>query len=168
MADKFQALDPDALPSEEELVEANKLRDALQRPASGQADAGDDTELARALSAAWSPAHLGVDAHRAMVDRALANHAARRRRARVVVRASLAAGALVALAAGLVLVVGNRSPTSPSPPAAVNALVSTRSTQPLFSEPFARDGGETARVDRIAMARAADLRENEFARWGVR
>ena len=28
--------------------------------------------------------------------------------------------------------------------------------------------GETTRIDRIAMARAADLRDNEFARWGVR
>jgi hypothetical protein len=168
MADKPQVPDPDAPPSEEELVEANKLRDALHRSASAQADAGDDAELAQALSAAWSPGHLGVDAHRALVDRALASHAARRRRARVVVRASFGAGALVALAAGVVLVIGKLSPSSPSPPAAVTALVSTRSTQALFSEPFARAGGETARVDRIAMARAADLRENEFARWGVR
>ena len=44
----------------------------------------------------------------------------------------------------------------------------SRSTQALFPERFAATGGETARIDRIAMARATDLRDNEFAKWGVR
>jgi hypothetical protein len=43
-----------------------------------------------------------------------------------------------------------------------------RSTQPLFHEPFAAHGGSSARIDRIASARAADLRENMYARWDVR
>jgi hypothetical protein len=157
-------LDPDAPPSEEELAEANKLREALEDPASTHGD----VELARALSAAWSPADLHSDDQRTLVDRALARHTARRRRARVVVRASLGAGALAALAAAVALVAGNLSAPSPSTRAASVAFVPTRSTQPLFPEPFAKAGGETARVDRIAMARAADLRDNEFARWGVR
>jgi hypothetical protein len=44
----------------------------------------------------------------------------------------------------------------------------SRSTQALFPDRFAPVGGETARIDRIAVARAADLRDNEFAKWGVR
>jgi len=50
-----------------------------------------------------------------------------------------------------------------------------RSTQPLFEEPFqasaatgARASHGSARIDRIAMARASDFRENEFSRWGAR
>jgi hypothetical protein len=84
------------------------------------------------------------------------------------VRASFGAGALVALAAGVALVVGNLSESPQKMRTVGAALVSTRSTQSLFTEPFAKAGGQTARVDRIAMARAADLRENEFAKWGVR
>jgi hypothetical protein len=177
MADKPHVPDPDAPPSEEELAAANKLRDELERPAPAKVGADSDAELAQALSSAWSPRPLGPDDHSALLDRALAGHAERRRRARVVVRVSFGAGALAVLAAGFALAVGDlsRSPESASAvrvertePTAGAALVSTRSTQPLFSEPFARAGGETARVDRIAMARAADLRENEFARWGVR
>jgi hypothetical protein len=157
-------LDPDAAPSEEELAEANKLREALEDPLSTHGDA----ELARALSSAWSPGHLRPDDHGALVDRALAGRAARRRRARVVTRASFGAAALVAMAAGVAVVISNQSNPAPSTHAASVALVPTRSTQALFPEPFGMAGGETARVDRIAMARAADLRENEFARWGVR
>ena len=48
-----------------------------------------------------------------------------------------------------------------------DALARVRSTQPLFTEHFEAHGGESARIDRIAIARAADLRDNEFARWGV-
>jgi hypothetical protein len=47
-------------------------------------------------------------------------------------------------------------------------LTMSRSTQDLFDQQFAPTGGETRRIDRIAMARATDLRDNEFARWGVR
>jgi hypothetical protein len=89
-----------------------------------------------------------------------------------VVRASFGAGALVALAAGVALVLrgplGSPEAAAPVGPAASAAFASSRSTQSLFPEPFASTGGETARVDRIAMARAADLRDNEFARWGIR
>jgi hypothetical protein len=164
MSDKPDAIDPDAPSSAEELAEAAKLRDAL----AGSVPAHGEAELARALSAAWSPLDLGPGDHRALVDEALARHALRRRRARAVARASFGAGAVVALAAGVALVVGNVAGSPRTARTATVALVSTRSTQALFSEPFAREGGQTARVDRIAMARAADLRENEFARWGVR
>jgi hypothetical protein len=47
-------------------------------------------------------------------------------------------------------------------------VIPARSTQALFDAPFARTGGESARIDRIAMARAQDYRDNQFAAWGVR
>jgi hypothetical protein len=163
MADKPEVLDPEAPPSEEEVAAANKLRDALASGAGGD----ESAELARALSAAWSPRDLSPADHRVLVDRALAVRTRTRRRVRAS-RASFAAGAIVALAAGIVLVLRGAL----GPPEAVGegsaGLISSRSTQSLFAEPFAGAGGQTSRVDRIAMARAADLRENEFAQWGVR
>lgn len=50
------------------------------------------------------------------------------------------------------------------------ALIRARSTQDLFdaATPFPRSGEESARIDRIASSRAADLRQNRFAAWGVR
>jgi hypothetical protein len=47
------------------------------------------------------------------------------------------------------------------------ALRKARTTQPLFDEPF--HAGETsARIDKIAIARAADYRDNYFAKRGVK
>ena len=45
-----------------------------------------------------------------------------------------------------------------------------RSADALFdaTTPFPRHGEESARIDRIASARAADLRQNRFAAWGVK
>jgi hypothetical protein len=53
--------------------------------------------------------------------------------------------------------------------AAVLQLIPARSTEALFdpAEKFPVRGGESARVDKIASARAADLRANRFASWGV-
>jgi hypothetical protein len=168
MADKPEVLDPEAPPSDEEVAEANRLRDALASGAGGD----ESAELARALSAAWSPRDLSPADHRALVARSLAH--ARRRRRVLASRASFGAGALIALAAGaLVVLRGALGPPQSAPVGQVaqvgsTALISSRSTQSLFAEPFAGAGGQTSRVDRIAMARAADLRENEFARWGIR
>lgn len=48
-------------------------------------------------------------------------------------------------------------------------LVSVRSTAALVqeSQPFALRGGESARLRLIVRARAADLRRNRYARWGL-
>ena len=46
-------------------------------------------------------------------------------------------------------------------------LARARSTQSLFAEPF-KAGETSARIDRIAAARASDYRDNRFAKWGVR
>ena len=154
-------LPPDAPPTDEELAEAEELRAALEDPARAHPDA----ELARGLSAAWSPRDLAPEEHRAIVERALVRRDQERRRRRVV-RVSFSASAALALAACVALVVwgGKRPPSE----ARATAVAVSRSTQALFTERFAAVGGETSRIDRIALARAADLRENEFARWGVR
>ena len=121
-----------------------------------------DPELARVLRAAWSPEDLSAEEHRKLVAQAIAP-----RRAKVV-RVSFGASAILALAASVLLVVWSDRGPRPGPPNVGPTLSLSRSTQSLFGRPFAPTGGESARVDRIAMARAADLRENEFAKWGVR
>jgi len=151
----------DAPATEEELAESAKLRDALEDPSR----VNEDAELARALSSAWSPRDLSEEAHRALVEKALGHHDVRRRRGRVI-RVSFGASAVLAIAAAVLLYVrGDRRPPETGH---ATALAFSRSTQALFPERFATSGGESARIDRIAMARAADLRDNEFAKWGVR
>jgi hypothetical protein len=155
-------MDPDAPATDEELAESAKLRDALEDASCPN----DDAALARAVSSAWSPRDLPADAHRKLVEQALVRHDARRRRNRVV-RVSFGASAVLALAAAILLYVRSDRP----PPDTVHVVATmavSRSTQALFPDRFAPSGGESARIDRIAMARAADLRDNEFAKWGVR
>ena len=94
-------------------------------------------------------------------------------------------GALGAVAAGVALFIGSmwivQGGTAPSthqasgpppPPAPTEPvkLIEVRSTQTLFdpTQKFPVRGGESTRMDRIAGARAADLRANRFAAWGVR
>jgi hypothetical protein len=74
-----------------------------------------------------------------------------------------AVASTLAMAAGALLML--RPPGgAPSPSA---ELTATRSTETLFVEPF-QVGQTSARIDRIAMARSHDYRENRFRRWGVR
>jgi hypothetical protein len=163
------AIDPDAAPTHDERMEAERLRIALENPAM----ANEDAALARALAAAWSQRDLSAAEHRALVDRALDSPGAARRPAARWLRLSFASAAVVALAAGFLLSVSSgdlrrRTASEAAPSSETIVLAVTRSTQPLFPEHFAPTGGATGRIDRIAMARAADLRENEFAKWGVR
>jgi hypothetical protein len=156
--------DPDAPATEQDRAAADDLRQALEDPRR----ASDDAELARALSSAWSPRDLAAGEHRALVERALDRHLQVRRSGRVI-RVSFGVGAIVALAAGVLLVLRSARLDESGVRVRLEAgLVVSRSTQPLFPDRFAPAGGETARIDRIAMARAADLRDNEFAKWGVR
>lgn len=106
------------------------------------------------------------------------------RRFRLGARAYATMTAVVAIAAGVLLLVGRlgqqgapapasvaQAPAASVAPAAERAArIAARSTEDLFdaTTPFPRTGGESARVDRIASARAADLRANRFAAWGVR
>ena len=103
---------------------------------------------------------------RRVVTRALDHHDAERRGRGVIF------GAIVAFAAGIALFFGSMSwlethggPTAAATPAPIEA----RSTQELFdpAEPFPARGGESARMGKIVDARAADLRANRFAAWGV-
>jgi len=182
--------DPDAPPSEEELVQSDALRRALEDPS----QPNEAAELARAVSLAHAPRPLDAEGHRAILEKALAvaqpgpREAARatRRRSGTVIRVSFGAAAALVMAAGVALVVGNlaqhdeaASAVSVAPPTA-KVPFRARSTQPLFDEPFEatvassgvaarpRPSGGSARIDRIAMARAGDFRENEFSRWGAR
>jgi hypothetical protein len=153
--------DPDALPTEEERANADKLRASLE----GHGPS-DDADLARALRAAWSPSQLAADRHRRILDDVLARSERKPRHSRVL-RVAFGAGTVVALAASVTAVVwSERRPRQSSYEPAT--LATSRSTQPLFAESFARRGGETSRIDRIVLARQADLRDNEFVRWGVR
>lgn len=145
-------------PTPQELEQARALRDALQ--------AGSDhpeAQLARALRAAWSPAELDAAAHQAILERALQRH--RPRRALVISLAG--AGVALALAAGFMLAIGNGL-WDQDQRAAGPSLIRSRSTQGLFGQPFARHGGESSRMDRIAQARSRDFRNNRFERLGVR
>jgi hypothetical protein len=168
MVDRPRTDDPDAPPSEEELAAAESLRAALER---GE---GPDAELLASIAAAARPRELSPEENAALVSRALER--ARRggdgapRPARgggVVVRVAFGLAAAVAIAAGFAVTLRPIRPVADDRAAQRPPLVPLRSTQPLFEEPFQR-GQTSARVDRIAMARASDLRENRYSRWGVR
>jgi hypothetical protein len=159
----------DATPSAEEQSEAARLRDALADMREAGPGAPSGAHLATALRAAFSPTALEEVEHRAIVARALATGASRgaevialrRRSTTVRVAFGLVAGGL-ALAASITLVVTSAPPHGDEAP-----LARARTTQPLFNEPF-KAGETSARIDRIASARASDFRDNRFSKWGVR
>lgn len=152
----------------EELQKAAELRRAME----DEAIPSEEADLARSLKAAWMPAPVAKAEHEPIVEKALdPPHAVRPAPARrgVVVRIAFGASAALAMAAAFLLVLGRMSgqsaPTMMS--ARVPELLPSRSTQGLFDKPFER-GSTSARIDRIAVARSGDLRENRFAMWGVR
>jgi hypothetical protein len=162
--------DPDSPPSEEEIAQSDALRRALEDPSI----ANEAADLARAASLAHAPRPIDPSLHRKIVETALVRRPARGGR---LIRVSFGVGAALALAAGVVFVIGSPENERPaSAPLASMAtvaskstpLIRVRSTQPLFEEPFTAHSSGSARIDRIAMARASDFRENEFARWGAR
>lgn len=152
--------DPDAPPTEDELREARALAEALETSTAPH----DDALFLKSLVHAHAPERAALDpaVHERIVAGAIARAPRRRSGARVV-RLVFGGGlaAAVAIAASVLFFLG--SPRESAPP----SLAQSRSTQELFREPF---GGQeaSARIDRIAMARGGDLRENRFARWGVR
>jgi hypothetical protein len=156
--------DPDRPPTEEELAESARLREALDDPSK----AHEGAELARSLSAAYAPQEIATAESDRIVAKAIETVRASRRG--IVIRVSFGASAIVALAASVMLTIrsADKNVAPRTPAVAAAQLAVTRSTQSLFPEPFAQTGGQSARVDRIAMARAGDLRDNEFAKWGVR
>lgn len=151
---------PDDPISPEEVAEAEALRAALDAgTSSAQGELADALSLLGSLQAAHAPRALDESAHRAIIDRALAQKAPPRRSG-TVIRVAFGVSTIVAAAAAVVLVM--------RPPAArIDAPFLARSTQALIDEPLTR-ATTTARVDRIAAARAIEFRENQFAAWGVR
>ncbi|WP_437613963.1 hypothetical protein WMF20_13915 [Sorangium sp. So ce834] len=189
--------DEGAPPTKAELRAAERLREALDPGAAGGAGSGrggssgelaspgardELAELAAALRAAWRPAPLAELRNRALVEGALrAAPAPRARRIAPVTMAALST--LAAAAAAAALIFGQlreerasvaRAPGAGAAPVGAAAprlpLIEARSTTALFdpAAPFPREGGQTERIDRIAAARASDLRQNRYAAWGVR
>jgi hypothetical protein len=164
--------DAEAPPSEEELRAAESLRASLE-PGHDRAHRHPDAELAEAVRSAARPSRLSADRHRRILDRSLAD----RPKSRVIYVVFGGVASLAAMAASIALVVRT---TASSPSAAVAgapvgagaeaapAMAISRSTAELFPEGIPVTGGTSDRIDRIAYARAQDLRENRFARWGVR
>jgi hypothetical protein len=148
--------DPFAEPTEDEVRESARLRRALEEGDTSHPDA----ELARALRSAAKPSSASP-ATTGAPPRATGRGAGR------VIYATFGAVALAA-AAGFTLFVARpvseRVATSAAP---ARALHASRPTGELFAERF-KTGGTTDRIDRIALARAHDLRENRYASWGVR
>jgi hypothetical protein len=158
--------DPFAPASEEELRASERLRRALDEGDDSHADAA----LARALRAAVAPEAVSAP----LQTRAQAGATARKdapagggsSRGNVVY-ASFGALALAAAAAFVVWFALPREPANVGSAAVRPTLVQSRTTAPLFAEPF-EPGEATARIDRIAHSRERELRENRYALWGVR
>jgi hypothetical protein len=146
--------DPFAPASAEELVESERLRQALD----GQGD-HEDLALARALSAAFAP--------RAEANAAVPKpQALARRKSNVILLRFAGGGAALAAAAAVLLSIlpAPRPLSAPDLPAF--ALAQSRSTAALFHADNA--GAPSDRIDRIASARERELRDNRYALWGVR
>lgn len=135
----------------------------------------EEDETVAALKAAWNPTAIGEAEHQRIVDRALAGAVIRLAPSRSRLRVAIVTTTTVlALAAGLILFVQTQDAHGPKAEVALStarsedgALRKARTTQPLFDEPF--HAGETsARIDKIAIARAADYRDNYFAKRGVK
>jgi hypothetical protein len=189
-----RAFGDDAAPTTEvEQRAADRLRDALElgsmRRGSSSVEAapgqgaqrgshprGELAELAGALRAAWRPAPLPELLDRALIERALQRPIARRSR-RIAPVTMAALSTLAAVAAAAALFVGDareasqRSAAVHAPESAPpSSRIRARSTAALFdpATPFPRERGQTERIDRITAARAAELRANRYAAWGVR
>jgi hypothetical protein len=149
----------DDLPTAEELALAEELRRSLE-------PSGRPPEIVAALRAAWRPSPIDESEHRTIVERAVGRAPTAKvvplagRRARGVRLVVVTTTSVLALAASVVVWL--------TPAQRAEApLAKARSTQPLFDEPF-KAGEMSARIDRIAMARASEYRDNRFAKWGVR
>ena len=153
-------------PNQSDLERAHALAEALDGKKEPSApEERELAELATSLRAANAPSDLSDREHEAILSRALSktNGASTKKAGGGggrVIRVSFGAAGALALAAAIFLLV-----TRPKPQAdgdgEVAQIVRSRSTAPLFSQPF-KPGDASARIDRIAMARERDFRENRF------
>jgi hypothetical protein len=179
--------DADAAPTKAERARAEIFRVELDTEARRGAKAegqSDEAAIAGALRAAWAPRPIDPLKNEALIAQAMRKGAGaqiQRPRGRVISFTMVSIGAMAAVAAGIFLFAGRvdleggASKTAAAPPAAPMtsaqaSFIPARSAADLFdaATPFPRTGGESARIDRIASARASDLRANRFAAWGVR
>ena len=156
--------DPNAPPSEAEMAAAQELRRSLDQGRPG-VRGNADWELVEAVRAAASPAAISEARHRRILETALSDNP----RGRVIYFAFGGVASLVAMAAAIAIVIKG----SEREPVAARAMQESpmavsRSTVELFPAGIPARGSTSDRVDRIAYARARDLRENHFAQWGVR
>ncbi len=142
--------------SPEEIARAAELREALEGKTAAP-------EVVTARRSAWSPAALDDAEHRKIVEGAVgrSNIVTLQPRTRTMRLAVVTTTTILALAASVVVWITSAPSQGEQP------LAKARSTQPLFDEPF-KAGETSARIDRIAVARASDYRDNRFAKWGVR
>jgi hypothetical protein len=173
-----RALGDEAAATAHERAAGEKLRaelavalgpQAAPNPAPAEpAQIGEGAALLMALKLAAAPTEISAAKNDELISAAF-RRALRKggpvRRIAPVTMAALAG--ITALAAGIALLLGRVSTDTATAQA---ALVPARSAQELFdpATPFPRRGGESARIDRIATARASDLRQNRFTTWGVR
>lgn len=150
--------DPFAEASPEELVESERLRQALD----GHGD-HEDLHLARALSAAFAPS-LTEPLREPELP---AKPKALRSGQVIFYRFAAVASALAVAAAVLLRLAPELSKSSPPvPDLATLALAQSRSTAAFFRADSA--GAPSERIDRIASVRSRELRDNRYALWGVR
>ena len=157
--------DPFAAASADELIESERLRQALD----GHGD-HQDAALARALASAFAPESSAALPLPELVPAARPVHEAPRTPARrksnsILLRFAGGGAALAAAAAVLLTILPSPRPES-APDLRAFALAQSRSTAPLFQADAA--GAASTRIDRIASARSRDLRDNRYALWGVR
>ena len=157
--------DPFAPPSAEELVESERLRQALD--GDGHDDHAD-LALARALSAAFAPAATVTTITTAATEPRAAAVITRAPRAKsnVILFRFAGGGAALAAAAAVLLAILPKPRIETVPDLPALALVQSRSTAALFRADSA--GAASSRIDRIASVRSRDLRDNRYAIWGVR
>ncbi|MEI9940425.1 MAG: hypothetical protein WDO69_24690 [Pseudomonadota bacterium] len=150
--------DPLAEASPEELVESERLRQALD----GHGD-HEALRLARALSAAYAPS-----LERPLREPELGPPARVKRSGPLIFYrfAGVATALAVAAAVLLKLTPERRQASAPAPDLATLALAQSRSTAAFFQADSA--GAPSERIDRIASARSRELRDNRYALWGVR
>jgi hypothetical protein len=148
--------DASSEPTAEERHAAERLAKALETGSEHP-----DAALARALAHAFGQSGPEDAAQRAL-DRAL-RRASPKPASRVIAipfRALALAGSFAAAAAVLLFLGAESRVHTPARPAL------SRSLAPLFG-PEAAELEPSARLDRIADARARDFRQNRYAAWGV-
>jgi hypothetical protein len=160
--------DPLAPPTEEELVESARLRDALAQ-GSPHADVAvlQQLRVPFALSSSAESDHTVSDeALEAALGSGARRDAPNRRGKLIYATFGAISGVLAAAAVALLFVSASRTQAPQSAMTEPAALIKPHSTAPLFTDRF--DNDTTARMDLIASVRSRDLRDNRYASWGVR